>query len=103
MSKGKKENNLLHAAYRQLGLDIISRGRAYSVCDADGNKYACFYENDIDPDWPPTEEIVDWISNFTKIRYFEYYRFPGRLIHVQNKFFGMSREEFELRLAVAGG
>lgn len=93
------ENELLRSAYEQLGLTLgFSPYCGYVVYDSDSNEYACFTEGRVEPS-PAAPANVE---GFLKVSYFEHYRFPGGYKVIYNQFYGMSREELELRLAVMG-
>ena len=93
------ENKLLQTAYEQLGLTLVdSPYCGYVVYDSDNNEYACFMKGGVEPS-PCAPASVE---GFLRVSYFEHYSFPGGYKVIHNSFHGMSREELELRLAVAG-
>ena len=96
---GEKENKLLQLAYEKLGLTLgFSPYYGYVVYDSDNNEYACVVKGRVDPS-PAAPASVE---GFLMVSYFEHYSFPGRYKVVHNPFYGMSREELELRLAITG-
>lgn len=96
---GKRENELLQSAYERLGLTLgFSPRRGYAAYDSDYNKYACFAEGEVESS-PGAPVSVD---GFLRVSYFEHYSFPGNYKVIHNPFYGMSREELELKLAVMG-
>ena len=96
---GENENKLLQLAYEKLGLTPgFSPYRGYVVYDSDNNEYACFVEGRVDPS-PAAPASVE---GFLMVSYFEHHSFLGRYKIVHNPFYGMSREELELRLAITG-
>ena len=93
------ENKLLQSAYEQLGLTLVdSPYCGYVVYDSDNNEYACFMKGGVEPS-PCAPASVE---GFLRVSYFEHYGFPGGYKVIHNPFHGMSCEELELRLAVAG-
>ena len=50
----------------------------------------------------PSPSAPDSVEGFLRVSYCEHYGFPGGYKVIHNQFHGMSREELELRLAVAG-
>lgn len=97
---GERENELLRSAYERLGLALgFSPRRGYAAYDSDLNKYACFAEGGVEPS--PGAPVS--VEGFLRVSYFEHYSFPGNYKVIHNPFCGMSREELELRLAVAEG
>ena len=93
------ENKLLKSAYEQLGLTLcFSPYCGYVVYDSDTNEYACFMEGGIEPS--PSAPASG--EGFLRVSYFEHYGFPGSYKVIHNQFHGMSHEELELRLTVAG-
>ena len=95
---GERENELLQSAYERLGLTLgFSPRRGYAAYDSDLNEYACFMEGGIEPSGAPTG-----VEGFLKVSYFEHYSFPGDYKVIHNPFYGMSREELELKIAVMG-
>ena len=96
---GERENKLLKLAYEQLGLILgFSPYRGYVVYDSDNNEYACFIKGEAEPS--PGAPVS--VEGFLKVSYFEHHSFLGRYKIVHNQFYGMSREELELRLAITG-
>lgn len=93
-----QESELLCAALDALGLAVRSRNSIPIVCDSDGRRYAGFRDGDLEGDSHAPESL----TGFLKVRYFEHYGFPGDYKVVHNPFYGMSREELELKLAVMG-
>jgi hypothetical protein len=95
------EAKLLKQAYARLGLFLVYdswRGR-YDVYDSDAHMFVCFAGDETSPMIQAPTDIED----FLKVAYFEHYRFPdGNFKLVNNVFFGMSREELELRLVIMG-
>lgn len=96
---GRLENELLRSAYEQLGLTLcFSPYCGYVAYDSDINEYACFVEGGVEPfSGAPAN-----VECFLKVAYFEHYGLPGGYKVIHNPFYGMSREELELRLAVMG-
>ena len=94
-----KEIKLLKLAYEQLGLTLgFSPYCGYVVYDSDTNEYARFMEGEAEPS--PGAPVS--VEGFLRVSYFEHYGFPGGYKVIHNTFHGMSREELELRIAVAG-
>ena len=94
---GEHENKLLKLAYEQLGLTLcFSPYCGYVVYDSDTNEYACFMEGGVEP----SPGAPASIEGFLRVSYFEHYGLPGGYKVIHNSFYRMSREEFELRLAV---
>lgn len=94
-----KEIKLLKLAYEQLGLTLgFSPYCGYVAYDSDTNEYACFMEGGVEPS--PGAPVS--VEGFLRVSYFEHYGFPGGYKVIHNTFHGMSREELELRMAVAG-
>jgi len=90
--------DLLAAALKALGLTALNDGRRTVLCDSSGRKYICFQDGDFALSSFPAD-----LRDFLKVEYFEYYNFSSDYNVIYNPFRGMSSEELELRLAVAGG
>ena len=86
--------DLLNAALATVGL--ARRGGV--LRDSNLNKYACFAEDGIEP----SPGAPGSVEGFLRVSYFEHYSFPGDYKVIHNPFYGMSREELELKLAVIG-
>lgn len=96
---GRLENELLQSAYEQLGLTLcFSPYCGYVAYDSDINEYACFMEGEAESS--PGAPVS--VEGFLKVSYFEHYGLLGGYKVIHNPFYGMSREELELRLAVMG-
>lgn len=94
---GELENDLLRSAYEWLGLTLgFSPRHGYAVYDSNLNEYACFTKGGVEP-YPGAPDNVE---GFLRVSYFEHYSFPGDYKVIHNPFYGMSREELELKLAV---
>ena len=94
---GERENKLLKLAYEQLGLTLgFSPYCGYVAYDSDTNEYACFMGGGVEP----SPGAPASIEGFLRVSYFEHYGLPGGHKVIHNSFYRMSREEFELRLAV---
>ena len=94
----RQESELLYAALGTLGLAVRSRNSISIVCDSDGRRYAGFRAEDLEGDSHAPRSL----AGFLKVRYFEHYGFPNDYKVIHNPFCGMSLEEVELRLTVAG-
>lgn len=86
--------SLLESALAPLGLTARGDG---GVRDSDGCLYRAFRDSLLEPVPQPVD-----LAGLSDIRYFEHYSFPNNYRVVDNPFYGMSSEEIELRLAVAG-
>jgi len=96
---GGQENELLQSAYERLGLTLgFSPRRGYAAYDSDHNEYACFAEGGVEP----SPGAPTGVEGFLRVSYFEHYSFPDDYKVIHNPFYGMSREELELTLAVMG-
>ena len=96
---GRLENELLWSAYEQLGLILgFSPYCGYVAYDSDINEYACFAEGGVEP----FQGAPANVECFLKVAYFEHYGLPDGYKVIHNPFYGISREELELKLAVAG-
>ena len=95
----EQENKLLKLAYEQLGLTLcFSPYCGYVAYDSNTNEYACFMEGGTEP----SPGAPASIEGFLMVSYFEHYGLPSGHKVIHNTFYGMSREELELRLAVMG-
>ena len=94
---GERENKLLKLAYEQLGLILgFSPYCGYVAYDSNTNEYACFMEGGTGP----SPGAPASIEGFLRVSYFEHYGLPGGYKVIHNPFYGMSRDEIALRMAV---
>lgn len=108
MEENDKETALLKRACKFLGFRLIWRRSYFKIYDAEGREYKrCSSMND----FILADGIagIRTVEEFLGTEMFEHYQFSpftltaGRLKIVENSFYGMSREQLEIRLALEGG
>lgn len=98
---------LLKRACKFLGFRLIWRRNYFKIYDAEGREYKR-YSNMDDFICVDGTAGIRTVEEFLETEMFEHYRFSpfevgdGRLKVVENSFYGMSREQLEIRLALEG-